>query len=83
MIFEVDNFSELLKTLKVSGFTRLEVNQNVVGIEDLESFGFLPEKEMEIQLVIDRFNYEEDESFLQRLADSIQMAFYEGRGYCS
>ena len=83
LIFEVDNFSELLKTLKVSGFTRLEVNQNVVGIEDLESFGFLPEKEMEIQLVIDRFNYEEDESFLQRLADSIQMAFYEGRGYCS
>jgi len=51
LIFEVDNFSELLKTLKVSGFTRLEVNQNVVGIEDLESFGFLPEKEMEIQLV--------------------------------
>ena len=83
LIFEVDNFSELQKTLKVSGFTRLEVNQNVVGIEDLESFGFLPEKEMEIQLVIDRFNYEEDESFLQRLADSIQMAFYEGRGYCS
>ena len=83
LIFEVDNFSELLKTLKVSGFTRLEVNQNVVGIEDLESFGFLPEKEMEIQLVIDRFNYEEDESFLQRLADSIQMAFYDGRGYCS
>ena len=83
LIFEVDNFSELLKTLKVSGFTRLEVNQNVVGIEDLESFGFLPEKEMQIQLVIDRFNYEEDESFLQRLADSIQMAFYEGRGYCS
>jgi excinuclease ABC subunit A len=30
---------------------------------------------MEINLVIDRFTYEEDESFLQRLADSIQMAF--------
>ncbi len=38
---------------------------------------------MKINLVIDRFSYEEDESFLQRLADSIQMAFYEGRGYCS
>jgi excinuclease ABC subunit A len=49
----------------------------------LESFGFTPEKGMEINLVIDRFTYEEDESFLQRLADSIQMAFYEGRGYCS
>ena len=81
--FEVSKFSELMKTLKLSGFTRIEVNGNVAGIEDLESFGFVPEKEMEIQLVIDRFSYEEDESFLQRLADSIQMAFYEGRGYCS
>ncbi len=81
--FESAKFSEQLKTLKVSGFTRLEVNGNIAGIEDLESFGFIPEKDMEIHLVIDRFRYEEDESFLQRLADSIQMAFYEGRGYCS
>lgn len=81
--FEISKFSEQLKTLKLSGFTRLEVNGNVAGIEDLESFGFVPEKDMEIQLVIDRFSYEEDESFLQRLADSIQMAFYEGHGYCS
>lgn len=81
--FEVSKFAEQLQTLKLSGFTRLEVNGNVAGIEDLESFGFTPEKNMEIQLVIDRFSYEEDESFLQRLADSIQMAFYEGHGYCS
>ncbi len=83
LTFEIAQFSELIKTLKVSGFTRLEINGNVAGIEDLESFGFIPEKDMEIFLVIDRFSYEEDESFLQRLADSIQMAFYEGHGYCS
>lgn len=83
LAFEISKFSEHLKTLKLSGFTRLEVNGNVAGIEDLESFGFVPEKGMEIRLVIDRFSYEDDESFLQRLADSIQMAFYEGRGYCS
>ncbi len=81
--FDVKEFSGLLKTLKVSGFTRMEVNGNIAGIEDLESFGFTPEKDMEIHLVIDRFSYQEDESFLQRLADSIQMAFYEGHGYCS
>ncbi len=81
--FEIDSFQENLNTLKVSGFTRLEVNGNIAGIEDLESFGFVPTKEMDIQLVIDRFSYEEDESFLQRLADSVQMAFYEGHGYCS
>ncbi|MBC7555490.1 MAG: excinuclease ABC subunit UvrA [Chryseobacterium sp.] len=82
LIFEVENFKEQLKILKMAGFTRLEVAGNVVGIEDLESFGFVPEKDAVINLVIDRFTYEEDENFLQRLADSIQMAFYEGRGYC-
>lgn len=82
LIFEIDNFKEQLKILKMAGFTRLEVAGNIVGIEDLESFGFTPEKDAVINLVIDRFTYEEDENFLQRLADSIQMAFYEGRGYC-
>ena len=82
LIFEAENFKEQLKILKMAGFTRLEVAGNVVGIEDLESFGFVPEKEAVINLVIDRFTYEDDENFLQRLADSIQMAFYEGRGYC-
>lgn len=81
--FNADNFAEQLKTLKMTGFTRLEVNGNVAGIEDLETFGFVPQGDMEIHLVIDRFSYEEDEHFLQRLADSIQMAFYEGHGYCS
>ncbi|SEG47363.1 excinuclease ABC subunit A [Halpernia humi] len=82
LIFEVEKFKEQLKILKMAGFTRLEVAGNVVGIEDLESFGFIPEEDAVINLVIDRFTYEEDENFLQRLADSIQMAFYEGRGYC-
>lgn len=81
--FDVESFTDTLNVLKLAGFTRLEVNGNLAGIEDLESFGFTPEKGMEINLVIDRFSYEEDESFLQRLADSIQMAFYEGHGYCS
>ena len=83
LLFQVDQFSEQLKTLKLSGFTRLEINNNIANIEDLESFGFVPEADMEIHLVIDRFSYEEDESFLQRLADSVQMAFYEGHGVCS
>jgi excinuclease ABC subunit A len=83
LLFEKENFEETLNSLKLIGFTRLEVNGNVAGIEDLESFGFVPEKDMEIHLVIDRVSYEEDENFLQRLADSIQMAFYEGHGYCS
>ncbi|MDR2204874.1 MAG: excinuclease ABC subunit UvrA, partial [Flavobacteriaceae bacterium] len=83
LIYDKNNFKETLNTLKVSGFTRLEINENIANIEDLESFGFVPENGMNIQLVIDRFVYEENESFEQRLADSIQMAFYEGHGYLS
>lgn len=81
--YKEGEFTELLNTLKISGFTRLEVEGNVAGIEDLMSFGFTPERGMELHLVIDRFSYLADESFIQRLADSIQMAFYEGHGYCS
>lgn len=81
--FADGDFKSLLNTLKVSGFTRLEINGNIAEIEDLESFGFVPEKEMSLNLVIDRFVYEDDEYFLQRLADSIQTAFYEGHGSCA
>lgn len=81
--FDLTKFKEQLNILKLTGFTRLEVNGNLATIEDLESFGFVPEKDMKIELVIDRFSYEEDEHFLQRLADSVQMAFYEGHGTCS
>ncbi len=80
--YDITNFSENLNILKLAGFTRLEVAGNVAGIEDLESFGFVPQEGTIINLVIDRFSYEDDESFLQRLADSVQIAFYEGRGYC-
>lgn len=81
--YEINYFNETLKILKSAGFARIEINGNIAGIEDLESFGFIPENGMDIHLIIDRFTYEEDENFLQRLADSIQIAFYEGLGYCS
>jgi len=81
--YHPNDFQAQLKTLKLQGFTRLEVGGKTVGIEDLESFGFTPEKDMPLFLVIDRFQFEDDESFIQRLADSIEIAFYEGKGYCS
>lgn len=78
----IDEWKTTLNTLKVSGFTRLEISGNIAQIQDLEDFGFEPTAEMVFRLVIDRFQYEEDEQFEQRLADSIQMAFYEGHGTC-
>ncbi|MDL1913442.1 MAG: excinuclease ABC subunit A [Bergeyella sp.] len=77
------DFATLLKNLKAAGFTRLEIENKTVEIEDLETFGFTPEKEVDLQLVIDRFISDHQENTLQRLADSVELAFYEGRGNCS
>lgn len=75
-------FPELLKLLKSQGYVRLEVGGKLITIDDLESFGFIPEKEIEINLVIERFSVEYEDEFLQRFADSVQTAFYEGKGIC-
>ncbi|SDE24067.1 excinuclease ABC subunit UvrA [Riemerella columbipharyngis] len=80
--YSLENFSEILKKLKAAGFTRLEIEGKIAGIEDLESFGFTPQEGMNIHIVIDRFVAEENEDFAHRLADSVQMAFYEGHGEC-
>lgn len=76
------DFSELLKLLKGQGYVRLEIGGKVVTMEDLESFGFTPEPEVDILLVVERFSVEHNEEALQRFADSVQIAFYEGKGDC-
>ena len=76
------DFKTFLNTLKSQGYVRLEVEGNIVTIEDLESFGFVPEANTKINLVIERFSVEHNDEFLQRFADSVQIAFYEGKGSC-
>lgn len=73
-------FGENLNVLQQQGFSRLEVDGNQVKIEDLIEFNFEPQKETQIRLVIDRISTQDDESFYHRLADSIQTAFFEGKG---
>ncbi|MGB6083541.1 excinuclease ABC subunit UvrA [Moheibacter sp.] len=74
------SFGENLNVLQQQGFSRLEVDGNQVKIEDLIEFNFEPQKETQIRLVIDRISTQDDESFYHRLADSIQTAFFEGKG---
>ncbi|MDR3272211.1 MAG: excinuclease ABC subunit UvrA [Flavobacteriaceae bacterium] len=76
------NFNHWLNLLKEQGYVRLEIGENIVSIDDLESFGFTPDKNTNINLVVERFVVEHGEEFLQRLADSVQIAFYEGKGNC-
>ena len=75
------SFAEHLKILQQQGFSRLEVDGNPVKIEDLIEFNFEPKKENLIYLVVDRVSVQDDESFYHRLADSVQTAFFEGKGF--
>lgn len=73
-------FTESLNILQQQGFSRLEIDGNLAKIEDLIEFNFQPKKTSQLRLVIDRVSTQQDESFYHRLADSIETAFFEGKG---
>lgn len=71
------SFLKQLEILQQQGFSRVEKSGDFVSIEDVfetDSTGYL--------LLIDRIQVEEGEDFLARIADSIQIAFFEGNGAC-
>ena len=68
--------------LQQQGFTRLEIQGEVIRIADLSDKLSTLKKVKEINIVIDRFSVSDDEDLLSRAADSVQTAFYEGKGEC-
>ena len=67
-----------LKTLQQQGYARIKVNTDVLRIDEAKSFS----KKDTVLLVVDRIITKNDEDFLNRLADAIQTAFFEGKGEC-
>ena len=68
--------------LQQQGFTRLELDGEVIRIADLDTVLPKRNKINPINIVIDRFSVSNDEDLVSRAADSIQTAFYEGKGEC-
>jgi len=68
--------------LQQQGFTRLEINGEIVRISDLTPEQSAKKKVSAVNIVIDRFTVSDDEDLLSRAADSVQTAFYEGGGEC-
>ncbi len=66
-----------LSVLKQQGFARIFLNGKMMRIEELTH---LPQDQYE--LVVDRIVVRNEEDFYQRVADSIDIAFYEGKGTC-
>ncbi|MEX2591417.1 MAG: excinuclease ABC subunit UvrA [Anditalea sp.] len=70
-----------LEILLQKGFTRIVVNGEAFFVEDLISENNLPKGSMEI--LIDRAVVRQDDEDNQfRIADSVQIAFFEGHGEC-
>ena len=67
----------VINILKQQGFSRLKIKDQIIRIDDFDQ-----DSGEEFWLVVDRIVVQKDEDFLNRLADSIQTAFYEGKGEC-
>jgi excinuclease ABC subunit A len=70
------DIEDKLKALQQQGFARVKVDNDVQRIDDVNK------PKDDIQLVVDRIIVKHEEDFYNRLADAIQMAFFEGKGEC-
>ncbi len=65
-----------IHVLQQQGFARIKVADKVIRIEDFTT------TKKEVFLVIDRIIVKHNDDFYNRLADAIQVGFYEGKGTC-
>jgi len=90
IVFEKDKDPEIvIKLLAQQGYARIKVEEEVARLDEtfLQKYNA---KELikiaesnKLQLVIDRIVVKHEEDFYNRLADSIQTAFFEGKRVCS
>jgi len=77
---------EELSVLLQKGFLRVVYQDKIAKIEDLLADKNLPAaqtlQERELLIVIDRVSMNAEEETLSRIADSVQTAFFEGKGEC-
>jgi excinuclease ABC subunit A len=74
------HLDEKLKTLQSQGYARVKIEDKIERIEQIIGIGT---KKTNLQLVIDRIIVRHNKDFYNRLADAVEMAFYEGKGKCS
>lgn len=68
---------EQLNILHQQGYSRIAVDDEIIRIDK-----FSGKKFKSIYLVVDRIVVKDDIGFFNRVADAIQLAFYEGKGNC-
>lgn len=76
---------EELSVLLQKGFTRVEYQDSFQRIEALLGDDKLKKAKFDsssVKIVIDRISVSKDDETISRLADSVQTAFFEGKGDC-
>jgi excinuclease ABC subunit A len=68
-----------LKTLQKQGYARVKIDGSVLRIDELEN---MKASSNQVFLVVDRIIIKDEEDFHNRLADAIEIAFFEGKGEC-
>ncbi|MDR0835176.1 MAG: excinuclease ABC subunit UvrA [Tannerella sp.] len=73
--------NEQLQILMKEGYTRIETDEKVYRIQEVieGEKSYAPEK---IEILIDRLEVSDDKLLRNRLADSVETAFFEGRDKC-
>ncbi len=74
---EERDLATLVKIMDQQGFSRLKTESGIVRIDE-----FNTEYQGLLYLVVDRVVVQKGEDFVNRLSDSVQTAFYEGKGEC-
>lgn len=70
--------SAKLRVLKTQGFSRVYADGEVIRIDDFDAV----KPYNRLLLVVERFTASAEQAFLNRMADSVETAFYEGGGVC-
>ncbi|MEO5910689.1 MAG: excinuclease ABC subunit UvrA [Pelobium sp.] len=77
---------EELAVLLQKGFSRVVINKEIRKVEEVLEDQSIENKEIEdehaILILIDRIVTNQEEETLSRMADSVQTAFFEGKGDC-
>lgn len=73
------SLDQVLNILKQQGYSRIKHNGAVYRIEEVPVGSISPDS---IDIVIDRVIVRHSEDFYQRMGDTIEIAFFEGKGKC-
>lgn len=79
-LHEKIKFDRIKEILIQQGYSRILIKNRVVNLHDAE---YIPPPSIKtILVIVDRISYNNDEDTLSRIADSLQIAFTEGKGNC-